>query len=229
MKDLEKNVVKEQKSWIPRYKKTKGDYEKYIQEAGGDYKTLAVERTRKLQKLKGLNEKLARETKKRDDVADISKKRETLLDKLSDIYAKYTEERQSKCEKFQKDAAGRLKLQILGSSNVDEFRQRLLNLKRGSYLKDIEIESICDHVRPRDFISALLRFAASGGKQSKHLKEVSDNADIQLNRMTVLANFLIDVIDFEELLALQYKAAPQDRPEILFNIQQFPDRNSTRS
>jgi len=218
LENLEQSIAKEQEAWIPQYEKTKQDYENYIQEAGGDYKTLAVERTRKFQQIKELNEKLVREKQKRDNVTPISKQRESLLDKLDDVYTKYTKERQSKCEKFQQDAAGRLKLRILGSSNVDEFRQRLLNLKRGSYLKDVEIESLCEHVKPRDFIIALLRFAASGSKQSKHLKYVSDKAEIPLKRMTVLANFLIEAIEFEELLALQYKAAPQDRPEILYNI-----------
>ena len=36
--------------------------------------------------------------------------------------------------------------------------------------------------------------------------------------MVVLTNFLLQSIEYEELLQLQYKATPEDRPEILFNI-----------
>ncbi len=109
-----------------------------------------------------------------------------------------------------------MKLFIHEGSNKEAFREKLLELKKGSYLKDIEIEKICNNIRPRELILSLLRYAAS--LQKKTIEEIAKNSDIQIDRMISLASFLLESIDYEELLKLQYKVTPQDIPEILFNI-----------
>jgi len=48
------------------------------------------------------------------------------------------------------------------------------------------------------------------------LIKISQDSDIELKRMKTLADFLLSAIPYEELLALQYRAQPQDRPEILY-------------
>lgn len=208
----------EREKWLPQYERTKQEYDEYVQKSGGDYKSLALERARKVKRLEELKQRLAAQQQKKESVTDISTQREELLDRLEEIYRRYTEERQAKCDQFQDDSDGRLQLNILGSSNVEEFRQQLLNLKQGSYLRENEIESICSGVTPREFILALLRYASTEGRQPKPLKEVAGKAKLSDDRMRKLADFLIEGKEYEELLALQYRAVPQDRPEILYNI-----------
>lgn len=215
------DIRKERKAWLPHYERTRQEYEDHVQKSGGDYRALARERVKKVRDLEELNKKLAQEQRKKDKVSGISEQREGMLNSLEEVYRQYTEERQVKCDKFQSDSAGRLQLRILGSSNVDEFRQQLLDLKQGSYLRETEIEDICSGIKPQEFIISLLRYAAlekREGRQPKHLKDVAEKAKIPLQRMTTLAEFLIEGIDYEHLLALQYRAVPLDRPEILYNI-----------
>jgi len=203
--------------WYSDYEATVREYEEYVNSTGGNYQALAKERERKIRELQDLRGKLSRAIRLRDKMPGLSKERECLLDRLDSVYKEYTQARRDKCAKFENDSAGRLKLNILGSSNVDEFRECLLTLKQGSYLRETEIDAICESVRPRDFIIALLRYAVSNGKQS-FIQEIADRAQIGLDRMTKLADFLLDDTEYEKLLPLQYKAVPQDRPEILFNV-----------
>jgi len=209
-------VLQECQAWQPSYDTGKSEYEQYIQKMGGDYKALALSRDRLVRQRSQLQKQLDEAATKKEQVKPISKRREELLDSLQGEYTAYTEQRKAKCEKFMRDSAGKLKLRILDQLNVDRFRESLLSLKRGSYLRDDEIATITSKVSPRDFVISLLRYDAT--KESKHLQSVSEASGIDLKRMKILADFLLSAIPYEELLALQYRAYPQDRPEILYNI-----------
>ncbi|MBK7201969.1 hypothetical protein [Candidatus Amarolinea dominans] len=139
---------KEHETWRPSYQAGKKDYDTYIQSMGGDYRLLAASRAKAVKKLEELERTRAGEERKKNEVPQISERRNKLLDALQQEYEKYGDERRAKCVKFQEDSAGKLRLRILGSSNVDEFRTSLLSLKRGSYLRENEIEAICSHVNP---------------------------------------------------------------------------------
>lgn len=206
----------EYKAWHPSYLSGKKEYDDYIQTMGGDYKGLALSRERAVRQLTELQRTRDIAEKKKNEVPTVSNRRNELLDALQKESQRYTDERRAKCEKFQNDSAGKLKLRILDSSNVDEFRNTLSSLKRGSYLRNDEVDIICSHLNPRDFVIHLLRYDAT--KETRHLEKLAKDATISLGRMKTLADFLLSTIAYEDLLALQYKALPQDRPEILYNI-----------
>src|SRR5690606_23684942 len=113
---------------------------------------------------------------KKESVRETSSKRNEMLDALRDSYAEYTAERKAKCEKFQEDSGGKLQLRILDSSNTEEFRNKLLSLKRGSYLREDDIHAICDAINPRDFVIGLLRFQAM--RTASHLEALAEAAKI---------------------------------------------------
>jgi hypothetical protein len=152
---------------------------------------------------------------KKDEVKPTSARRIELLDELHAEYVNYTVERRAKCEKFMQDSQGKLRLEILDQTNVDSFKESLLALKRGSYLRDDEIALITSKVTPRDFVMGLLRYEAT--KEAKHLEKIAEDSGIELKRMKILADFLLSAFPYEELLALQYLAHPQDRPCILYD------------
>src|SRR5258706_330080 len=133
---------KEYDAWHPTYTGGKKEYEEYIQKMGGDYKAIALSRE-KLQKQRvQLQLQLDSVYAKKEEVKPISKHRDELLDALQLEYVAYTAERQSKCDKFMNDSQCKLKLRILDQSNVDSFKDTLLSLKRGSYLREDEITII---------------------------------------------------------------------------------------
>jgi ABC-type lipoprotein export system ATPase subunit len=207
---------REYAQWRSTYAAGKKKYDNYIQAMGSDYRGLALNRERAVKQMGELQRLQGIAKRKKEQLPDINKQRENLLDALQNEYEDYTSERQDKCAKFQADSRGRLRLRILGSSNIDEFRGRLLALKRGSYLREDEIDAICSHIRPRDFVLSLLRYHAT--HKTSNIEELAKKADIDLHRMKTLADFLLGAIPYEESLALQYKAHPQDRPEILYDI-----------
>ncbi len=229
LRDLQQSVASSQAKiddeidkWQSDFDHVKNEYDQLVQEKGGDYQALAAQREQNVKRLDELNRQLLIIQRRKDSTEEIAKQRNELLDELENVYTEYTRQRQERCDKFQLDSGGKLQLRILGSSNSDEFKRRLLELKQGSYLKEYEIDAICAKLKPREFIIALLRFNAAQASKlrdtQKHLKDVAQRADIPLQRMIRLAEFLTEAIEPSHLLALQYKAYPQDRPEIKFDI-----------
>lgn len=210
------SAVTEYKAWHSKYVDGKKKYELHIQQIGGDYKAIALSRERVTKQRDELRKRLDLVTVRKERVPNISNKRNSLLDELQSVYKDYTDERKAKCVKFQEDSDGKLQLRILDQRNADEFERGLLSLKRGSYLRDDEITTITANVKPRDFVISLLRYEAT--KESKHLEPISKASSIEIQRMKTLADFLLSAIQYEELLSLQYRAHPQDRPEILYDI-----------
>jgi len=210
------SAVAEYKAWHSKYVDGKKKYELHIQQIGGDYKAIALSRERVTKQRDELRKRLDLVTVRKERVPNISNKRNSLLDELQSVYKDYTDERKAKCVKFQEDSDGKLQLRILDQRNADEFESGLLSLKRGSYLRDDEITTITANVKPRDFVISLLRYEAT--KESKHLEPISKASSIEIQRMKTLADFLLSAIQYEELLSLQYRAHPQDRPEILYDI-----------
>lgn len=213
--NLDKTTTDE-KLWEKQYLDGKKEYEGYIQKVGGDYKALALARQRLSKKIDEMSIELHQLTKYKEEIREISSFREKYLDRIQVVINHYTDERKKRCEKFQTCSNGKLKLEILGQSNKDKFYESMLSLKRGSYLKDDEIDEITSTINPREFVLSLLRYEATG--ESKYLKPLAEKSGIEIKRMKILADFLISSIQFEDLLSLQYKAQPEDRPQILYDI-----------
>jgi hypothetical protein len=153
---------------------------------------------------------------KSDQIRDLNAQRKDGLDSLKGAYERYSRERQAKCKKIEQESAGRLLVRIHESSNVDEFRNRLTSLKKGSYLKDSETDAICTKSDPGDFVRAVIRHGIF--RDGKALEELATKIGIDAERMRTLSEFLNSEFPAEQLLALEHQALPQDRPEIKYNV-----------
>lgn len=211
-------LATEYATWLPQFQTAKATYEEAVQKGGGDYKNLAQKRARKVRDLEAFTSRFNQLKQKSDRIKPLSVTRNSSLDDLRAAYDRYSKERKTKCEKIEQEAAGRLQVRIHESSNVDEFRKKLMTLKRGSYLRDSEIDKICSKADPASFSKAVIRYGLS--REAKYLEEIAAKIEIELDRMSALAEFLNSEFTFEELLALEYKVLPQDRPEIKYNIGQ---------
>ena len=145
-----------------------------------------------------------------------NQKREERIRALFDVYAEYSEERKAKCAKFETESNGRLRLVLHESTNVDEFKAKLKTLKKGSYLRDVEIDQLCEKMTPHEFILEILRFQVS--RDPKKFQAFAERAGVDEQRMRSLCEFLLAEVKYEDLLSLQYRAHPQDRPEIRFKV-----------
>ncbi len=206
----------ENKKWTSSFMVEKGKYEIHVRNAGGDRKVLEAQRLKIIKNVEDLKKREMELSKKTSNLKSLNMRREGLMKSLFEIHAEYYKERQGKCKKFEEESRGRLQVRIYESTNVDEFKRQLTLLKKGSYLKDPEIEKICANIRPDDFIINLLRYEAT--KDKNILDYISKKVELDIDRIQVLCDFLLGQAQYEDLLKIQYTAHPQDKPEIKFQV-----------
>ncbi len=204
------------KNWIPAYLSKKTEYETYIKNSGGEKKDLESRRALVSKEISDLESRLSKLKIERGKLRLINQQREEKIKSLMNVYKEYSKERKRKCKIFVDQSNTKLKIILHESTNIDQFRDKLVSLKRGSYLKDEEIELICKNTTPYDFILNLLRYDAS--KNEELLDKFRKTVSIGGERLKILFDFLLNQFEFEELLQLQYIAIPQDRPEIKYLI-----------
>lgn len=214
-------IIDEYKNWKPIFDDKKLKFQKQITLLGGDSQKLEERRKIKVKEMEELEIKLVLIKKKANQIKNIDTERNEKLKQLEEVYRNYFKEREDKCKFFEKSSNGKLKVNIIGSTNKEEFSRSLTSLKKGSYLRDIEIEQLCERITPKEFILNLLRYDISrlddNSDSSKHVKNVADKTSIHFDNIKNLMEYLLETKDYEELLLLQYKAIPQDEPEIKYN------------
>lgn len=203
----------------PSYEKEKKAYEGEILKSGGDDKALSAQRERLVKELKDIDRKYSAYKSLAEKIRKVKEEREQLLNVLASIYSEYSSQRKQKCEEFESFSKGRVKATLNELSDVTEFRSRLDNLKRGSYLTAQEIEAISKKIKPRDFVLNLMRYDSTAGEtKDSHLKVISDSVGLNLARIKTLADFLINEYEYTDLLSLEHQAMPKDRPVIKVNV-----------
>jgi hypothetical protein len=202
--------------WSPLLIQSKRAYEDAVKKEGADYKTLAQKRAKRVKDLELQQQKQIGLKQKTDRIKELNSERTEKLKKLKGAHEAYTKERRDRCDRIQSEAQGRLKVRIHESSNRDEFKSRLLTSKKGSYLRDHEIETICQKSTSEQFVKAVIRYGVF--REAKTLEAFSIEVGIEFDRMRSLADFLVSSFPMEDLLSLEYKALPKDRPEILYNV-----------
>ena len=212
----------EYKVWKPNFDEQKVKFQEQVLKLGGDSQKLEGRRKVKIKEIENLEKRLLSVKNKVKQLNEVFKIRNEKLEELKKVYNNYFQERKTKCGYFEKVSNGKLQTTIIESTNKDEFQKGLASLKRGSYLREWEIEQLCNKITPYEFILNLLQYDVSRyeerDKTSKFIKEIAQKTDLSEEKIKNLADCLLDTKSYEELLLLQYKAFPQDRPEIKYNI-----------
>ena len=219
---VKEEIDKEIKLWIKEYAKTKAKYQKKVIELGGDFQKLEETRKSNLRKIEDLQSRKRKLQNRIRQLPTVKEKRENVLEKLSSVYREYSKIRDEKCKFFEDCSSGKLKVSIKDFSNNDVFRDYLKKLKRGTYIRDAEIDQIAEKTTSKDFILNLLRYDVQKTRDSKeatkYVQEVAKEVELDFEKVKILFEFLLSEYDYEELLSIQYKAVPQDRPEIKYNV-----------
>ncbi len=221
-----KQIAAEQLSFQPHYTVAKEKYDEHVRQSGGDGKVLAEKRAQKAKELQDLRGRHQRLALKSGITKEVAEQRKVVLDKLKEAYDLYAKERQSKVKIIEKSSAGRLSLDINIADNKDEFTKRLTELKKGSYLKDFEIEQISSNIDPYTLINLVLYYVIRGDED--YIQQIADTVKLDPERVKILVEFLVNNFEHEELLELQYKAMPEDRPYIAYNVANDPQRTDFR-
>lgn len=216
LKDAYKDAEREYKKWAVTFAVEKAKYQEHMRNVGGDKKELEAQRLRLVKEMEDLTKREQGLLQKKNALKGIKSDRDCKIDELFEVYSQYSAERKSKCEKFERESQGRLRVGLEESTNLEEFKARLNSLKRGSYLKGTEVDNLCERVSPREFILDLLRYQLD--KDQKRIEALAKKVGVEKERIRSLCEFLLAEIPYEELLSLQYRAHPEDRPEISYQV-----------
>jgi PHP family Zn ribbon phosphoesterase len=211
--------TEEVRAFAPKLAAEKAKYEKMVSESGGDYKALTAQRDDVAERLEALRRKILDVKATADELRDVAKVRAGKLRELGDAQKAFTADRQEKCSQIEAYSGGRLRLSVSEASDTTEFRRQLSEMKRGSYLQADEIEAIASRVTPQEFVSTLLNYdAASDENKGRHIGQLASKSGIPSPRVRQLADFLLESRSYGQILALQHKATPSDRPRIEFRV-----------
>ena len=216
LKATKQQIETEYAKWLPEFQAAKKTYNEAVQKEGGDYKNLAQKRAKIVKQIEAEQQRLVPVKQKSDQIKPVGIKRDEAISSLKKAYEAYSKERQERCAKLEHESNGRLMVRISESTNVDEFRNRLSSLKKGSYVRDTEIELICTKTNPGAFVRAIVRHGIFEKPES--LEELAKSVGIEKQRMFTLSEFLKNEYPVEKLLALEHKALPKDRPEIKYKV-----------
>jgi len=216
LKVRKQQIEGEYSKWVPEFQTAKKLYGEAVQKEGGDYKNLAQKRAKIVKQIETQQQRLVPIKQKSDQIKPVSTRRDEAISSLKKAYEAYSKERQDRCGQLEKESGGRLMVRIHESSNVDEFRNRLVSLKKGSYVRDAEIELICTKTDPGKFVRAIVRHGVF--EKIEWLEELAKTIGIDKDRMVTLSEYLKNEYPVEKLLALEHKALPKDRPEIKYNV-----------
>jgi ABC-type lipoprotein export system ATPase subunit/histidinol phosphatase-like PHP family hydrolase len=200
--------------WLTEFDRVSAEYTEEIRRMGGDAPALNQERARLVTALDAVEKELLAKRQLAERLRPTAERRQEVLDQLDQRRADYTEARRQRCAWFEDKSGGQIQAKVEAGSNYDEFCQRLGQMKRGSYLTGDEIELIASGVTPREFVSAILNYDHI--RDANQLQNLTTATGLDLDKVRVLADFLLGEQEYEQLLALAYTATPTDRPEIRF-------------
>ena len=207
-------AIKARTEWLKEFDKLSAEYTEEIRKIGGDAPALNQERARLVTGLDTVEKELLAKRQLAERLRPTAERRQAVLDQLDQRRADYTEARRQRCAWFEDKSDGQIQASVEAGSNYDEFCQRLGQMKRGSYLTGDEIEVIARGVTPREFVSAMLNYDHT--RDANQLQNLATATGLALDKVRVLADFLLGEQEYEQLLALAYTATPTDRPEIRF-------------
>lgn len=211
-------LQQEYQDWESAFKAIKNEYDRVVKETGGTQVALDQRRQRLVTELSNLERDLARHSTRAQQLRTVTAKRNGILDSLDAAYKAYFQERKNRCQFFTDNSHGALSVTIREREDRSEFRQQLLAFKRGSWLRDEEVEKIANAITPREFVGALLRFEHSGRANKTSLQELAQRAGIREDQFEKLAVHLLSEYQYKDILALMYNSVPKDVPSISYKV-----------
>jgi hypothetical protein len=206
------DVVTARAEWMKDFDAIAAEYAEEIKRIGGDAPALNQERARLVARLDRVEKELLAKRQQGERLRPVAERRKQVLDQLEQRQAEYTEARRERCAWFEEKSDRQIRASVEAGSNYDDFCTRLGEMKRGSYLTGAEIEMIARGIAPRQFVSAILNYDHT--RQDSHLHPIHSATGVPLEKVRVLADFLVGEQEYEQLLAIAYTATPTDRPQI---------------
>ncbi len=219
---LRGRIEEETKDWTVELCRIRALYDDHVSSEGGDYEYLAEQRATTGEHLESLRKDLGDVKAAREALTPNRELRENELNELEQLYDDFRAARVDRCNLFQDNSNGRLRLSIKAASNTAAFKEKLIEFKTGSRLREQDIDSIVSNMKPRDFIDNVLNYFVSEDFASLDnvdwLENMANDTTVSKDNLMKLVAFLIENCAWSDLLELQYKVHPEDLPEIEFDV-----------
>ena len=194
-------------------------YHAMVAAAGGDYKALSTKRASLTSERTRLQGQIDRANAAAEKLRPVAEARAQKLADLTEAQKSYSLARQAKCRDIEQFSAGRLTITVREATDASGFMHQLVAMKKGSYLRDEEIEKIIDGMSAHDFVASLLNYdVGDATKRARLVEQLAAAIGISAARMKQLVDHLLQSCSYEDLLALQHQAAAQDRPDIRVRV-----------
>jgi hypothetical protein len=217
--DEKKSMIeREFHEWEIAFNEVKGEYDRLVIETGGNQVILDQRRKKLTSELSGLENDLSKHQGKAQQLEIRSKKRTETISRLEKAYKAYFDQRRSRCEYFTSNSSGSLKVTIKEMEDKTAFKNNLRNLKRGSWIKDEDIEVIAEKVSPKDFIEAVMSYEKSGKTSKEQILRFSGLTGLKEENIEKLLHHLLEEYSYENILGLLYTSVPEDVPSISYRV-----------
>ncbi len=193
------------KDWDTELATAKKAYEEWAEHAGGDAPTLTKNREKLKLELKELNEKLISSKVIADNTSKFKIKRNDELDELNRVRDKIYELRSEKYQDITEATDERLRLSLTKGGNREQFEQRLIEICKGTYIREKDLRELAYKIEPRDFANILME------EDSSKLVEVSGIENTLAEKVYYGARESLSIV---EILALQHENLMDDAPII---------------
>ncbi len=193
--------------WVPEFEKKQKQYENMLKKSGGDKRKLESERRKLEIKKQEIEKELERYTKQLEKLDEIKKSRDSLLDELEEAYYGYYEIRKQKFDDLTSQSNGKLKLELKHAANRDRFKEELLTLKKGSRIRETDIEKVSQNIMPREFIDLII---------DNNIDSLVEKADLAYENAKKLIDTLNSKEALEDILTISHSVYPEDIPSIEF-------------
>ncbi len=211
-------VNKEYSDWRSSFEPIKKEYDETVAKEGATQMELDQQRKRLLLRLSALEGDLVKHNGKAGQARRIFDKRKGIVEKLDSTYKDYFEERQKRCTYFTERSSDSLNVSIREREDTSAFLEQLTKLKRGSWLKDEDIEKIVDNISPQDFVINILRYEWGERGKIVPLKYISSKTGIEVKNVEKLLHYMLDSYSYIDILALSYDTFPNDVPSIKYKV-----------
>lgn len=157
-----------------------------------------------------------------DNIKIVKETREKVLNDLEKIYVEYSNKRKEICNNLEEISSGRLKINLYESSNKQLFKEKLKDIKKGSYIKDEEIDRIVDNIDSNEFVKRIIRYYVLQNEEERkrEVDAVAEGMDISGDTIKLLFDFLIKQMNIEDILEISYAYRAEDVPEIQLEIEE---------
>lgn len=193
--------------WMKDFEKKRKQYEKMLEKTGGDKRTLEGERRKLEKKRQQLEKALSKHSKLVERLGETRSSRDSLLGQFEKAHKEFYQTRRLKFNNLTQQSKGKLRLTLRHASNREKFKEELLGLKKGSRVREGDIEKVSQSLMPREFVDLVI---------DREVQSLATNADLAEENAKKLIEVLNSKEAFEDVLALSHAAFPEDVPSIEF-------------